>query len=54
MCHSKQMILIGLIFGICLIAAISLTIAYFVLWHYRGAGPKTQAYQLGKNNDTTI
>ncbi len=47
MCQSKQMILIGLIFGICIVAAISLTAAYFVLWHYRGQPKSQPSYQIG-------
>ena len=54
MCQSKQMFLIGLIFAICLIAALSLTIAYFELWHYRGGGHKTPAYQIGKTIQTNV
>ena len=48
MCESKQTILIGLMFGLCVVAAIGFTAAYFVLWHYRPQPKAPPVYQIGK------
>ena len=48
MCESKQTVLIGVMFGLCIVAAIGFTAAYFVLWHYRPQPKAPPVYQLGK------
>ena len=48
MCESKQTVLIGVMFGLCVVAAIGFTAAYFVLWHYRPQPKAPPVYQIGK------